>query len=523
MSEETNWVVKAAGWLIGLAAFTSCGSSGNQSDTTQPDSLAILQGQQLAQKHCQSCHQLPNPDLADKATWENHILPAMGPRLGMYTGSGRIYPAPASKSPINDHLFPIQKLLSTADWQKIIDYYVALAPAKPLPQPVRLPIGQGLKHFIQQSVGSYFPQPVTTLVKVDQEKGGVYFGDGIRSLLCRTDAEGRLLDSMSIASAPSHLHLTKDGFSVLLMGVLSPSDRRRGEVQKFRAMQPSITTSPTTTLLASLPRSVDAAYGDLNGDGQEDIVIAGFGNYLGELAWYENKGPAIYDKHVLRSLPGAVSTVIHDFNGDAKPDIIALMAQGDEGVFIYYNQGKGKEFREERVLTFSPAFGSNHLQLADFDGDGKMDLLCTNGDNADYPPILKNYHGLRIYLNSGNNQFKERFFYPVNGIGKALAYDFDGDGDLDIASIAYFPDYVRSPEESFLYFENTGNFVFHPAAFANATAGRWMVMDVGDIDKDGDADIVLGAAILPLPGAPSTFQERWKAAPNILILKNIIR
>ena len=166
-----------------------------------------------------------------------------------------------------------------------------------------------------------------------------------------------------------------------------------------------------------------------------------------------------FTKHILRALPGAVKTEVYDFNNDGKPDIMALMAQGDEGMFIFYNEGKGN-FREERILTLSSSYGSNYFELADFNGDGFLDILASNGDNGDYPPILKAYHGIRIYLNNGKNKFSEKLFLPVHGVGKVIARDFDADGDLDLASISYFPDYKKTPEESFIYWSNNGDLEF---------------------------------------------------------------
>jgi hypothetical protein len=46
--------------------------------------------------------------------------------------------------------------------------------------------------------------------------------------------------------------------------------------------------------------------------------------------------------------------------------------------------------------------------------------------------------------------------------------------------------------ESFLYFQNQGNLNFKVSNLNIQFGGRWMVMDAGDADQDGDLDILLG-------------------------------
>ena len=120
---------------------------------------------------------------------------------------------------------------------------------------------------------------------------------------------------------------------------------------------------------------------------------------------------------------------------------------------LYTNLGGGK-FKEERKLQFPPIYGSSYFELTDFIKDGFPDIIYTCGDNADYSTILKPYHGVYIFLNDGKNNFKQKYFYPINGCYKAIVRDFDNDGDLDIATISYFPDFENQPEEGFIYFEN---------------------------------------------------------------------
>jgi hypothetical protein len=68
---------------------------------------------------------------------------------------------------------------------------------------------------------------------------------------------------------------------------------------------------------------------------------------------------------------------------------------------------------------------------------------------------------------------------------------------MDIATIAFFADFQKKPQEGFLYFEQTDTTPkqqpnFKPHAVPVHTHGRWICMDVEDYDGDGDDDIVLG-------------------------------
>ena len=64
-------------------------------------------------------------------------------------------------------------------------------------------------------------------------------------------------------------------------------------------------------------------------------------------------------------------------------------------------------------------------------------------------------------------------------------------GDTDIAAVSYFLNYNKSPRESLVYFENKDG-KYTANTFRTCISGRWLTMDAGDVDGDGDIDLALG-------------------------------
>ena len=207
-----------------------------------------------------------------------------------------------------------------------------------------------------------------------------------------------------------------------------------------------------------------------------------------------------------------------DFDGNGFKDIIALMTQGDEKIVLLLNHGDFS-FRENTLLRFPPVYGSSYFDLVDMNGDTKPDILYTNGDNADYSTILKPYHGVRIFINNGHNQFTESWFHNVHGAFQAIAKDFDADGDVDIAVISFFPPFREHPEQGFIYFENDGS-TYKPQITKLAGTGRWLSFYNTDMDRDGDEDIIL-AALDFNNGIPEDLLTKWKSEKvGLLLLRN---
>jgi hypothetical protein len=473
--------------------------------TSCNDFNSLEGGHDLAKSYCKTCHRFPEPGLLDKKTWANYVLPKMGHfmgfghfELGSYFEEGKIPEA-----------------MPLSDWNKIVNFYLMNAPDS-LTETGGRHIQVGLKDFELMVPKYSVKDPATTFVGILPGQQQILFADAISKRLYTLSANNVLQDSSRVGEGTVNVRVTGTDIESLAMGVLYPSDEKRGALTAQ-----NILTKESRIVLDSLQRPVYVEYSDLNNDRLEDIVVCEFGNSSGQLSWFENSGVKGYSKHVLRSLPGSVRTQVTDINRDGKPDIVALMAQGDEGIFVYYNKGNG-QFEEKRVLQFPPSYGSNYFEMTDWNQDGFTDIIATNGDNGDYPPILKPYHGIRVYVNDGHGNFDEKIFLPMNGACKAMARDFDGDGDLDIASVSYFPDYKQNPEESFIYWENLGDFSFQAFSFKEAFMGRWLTMDTGDIDNDGDTDIVLGNARFPIGSVPEWLTISWnKFSPSILVLKNL--
>jgi hypothetical protein len=478
-------------------------------------------GYKLAQTYCQMCHLFPAPDILDQAAWRQGVLPKMSAWLGLSK------PVPPPNADLDmataPSVYPSAPLLPLESWLAISNYYVALAPVQALPQPERPKIQLPLPQFKVTRAVSRWPIPATCLVKIDPVEHKIILGDALSRTLNVLDSTGKLEQSLSLPSAPVSLKLNADGWYVTTIGHLFPSDDPVGGLSFLRKGQDRFERSD---VLQQLSRPTDAAFADLNGDGREDLVICMFGNDRGRFSWFENNGAGSYTEHVLYSKPGAVRAYVRDFNQDGRPDIIVLWAQAEEGVYLFLNQGHG-QFTRTALIQQHPGWGYAGFELVDWNGDGFMDFLTANGDNGDTTPLpMRNYHGVRLYLNDGHNHFREAFFYPLNGAYKAMAADFDGDGDLDIAAISFFPDYEKSPEESFVYLENKGGMQFAAYTFEEHSLGRWLTMDVGDVDGDGDLDIVLGSFSRgpTTTKVPVALSKQWEASgPSLLILKNTLR
>ena len=182
------------------------------------------------------------------------------------------------------------------------------------------------------------------------------------------------------------------------------------------------------------------ASADMDDDGDIDIcsslIIDGRGNAV---AWWENpgNGKGNWKHHVIGMVTfWADRFEIADLNQDGMPDIIVtdeLCCPGDQPIvdlfwfeqFTYY-EGLHHWRRHAVVKQYS----MNSLDAADIDRDGDIDLITGEHKGPDKK--------VQIWENNGRGQFEEHLVDKgkESHLGTQL-FDLDGDGDLDIVSIAW--------------------------------------------------------------------------------------
>ena len=480
--------------ILSVLFFTSAFSSTVLFNGCKPKSAApyvltgdvIKDGEALVQQKCTSCHVKVPFNALSEPVFINHTLPAMAKYLHVSTYGGTQY---FKSNPLDTSGITLQ------NWQAIVAYYKKVAPdSLPAAKPP-VPLINDWAGFTLKTPPEV-PIPVfTTMVSVIPGQHTIMSADASTTKIYKWDAQ---LKPHAIAITPTpvvNATFLKDSAGVnqgifTCIGQLLPMDFPNGRVLGY-----DVSTEgkiPEQKLIASdLARPVQTVTGDFNKDGRSDLIICGQGDKKGGVYLFAQRKDHSYLQTTISEKPGAVQAVTGDFNNDGWQDIMVLFGTGDEGLWLYLNDQKGG-FSTRNLIRFPPTNSSTSFQLADLDHDGKPDLIYTCGYNFHDSRILKPYHGLYLYKNTGDWNFKQQWFYPINGCTKAIAADFTGKGELGIATSAFFADLKNNPSEGFIYFEHESAFRYKAHAVPVSKYGRWMGMDVGDVNNDGKPDIVLG-------------------------------
>ncbi|HXX92118.1 MAG TPA: VCBS repeat-containing protein, partial [Planctomycetota bacterium] len=352
----------------------------------------------LIEARCGGCHPPVNPGVLARADWARAM-----------TYMRRVLRLKAGLT------------LPEEEWDRIWRYYRRLSPeALPRlgPDPSDSPI-----RFERQAIG----RPPGEVSRIAHVQAVDLFGEGHPGLLvCDAEAgdilflrrspEGRWEETVLAHTGPAaHAEVfdyNGDGLLDIVVAVLgstTQTDEKCGKVVLL--LNRGGGRFEAKTLLEGVGRVADVRPADFNGDGAVDFVVAVFGLLKeGKIGWLEHRPGDTFVFHTLLEKPGAIHVPVADLNGDGSPDFVALISQDSEEILAFLNDGKGNFETHSIFRAGTPVYGSSGIQLVDLNGDGRPDILYTNGDGFDLPQPdlstpLRPYQGIQWLENRGGLQF----------------------------------------------------------------------------------------------------------------------
>jgi hypothetical protein len=288
------------------------------------------------------------------------------------------------------------------------------------------------------------------------------------------------------SSALTYMGTTTSGMRV---GALAAYYASVGHNVLFTVIAKNDGTFVSTTQ-QPLPASNDpyaVASGDLNGDGNPDIVAVGYAVTSGTtpkpaMTVLLGNADGTFTVGQTYALPDLIadSVVIDDFNGDGKLDVVVpttsqVSTNNSSGTLLFFPGNGDGTFGTPKTQALTPAAES--FISGDFNGDGKKDLVSGTGT---------------VFLGNGDGTFALQSTPVFSGIAtnsadsalQLAAGDFNKDGKLDLAG--------GSGNSVYIYFGNgDGTFKQGPVYAGIDNQGY---LTATDLDGDGNLDIFVGDA-----------------------------
>jgi hypothetical protein len=237
----------------------------------------------------------------------------------------------------------------------------------------------------------------------------------------------------------------------------------------------------------SLSNGQDVALGDLDGDGDLDAVIANSG-VGAETVWLNDGSGSFSAQPTTPTFGGRNSIAIDlgDLDGDG--DLDAVVANiGSDPESVWLNNGAGI-FTSHPITPTFEAGEATDITLGDLDGDADLDAVIATYNQTE-----------SVWINNGIGGFSPNPAQPTFGSGYSYAValgDIDSDGDLD----AVFANYIGQAEHVWV---NDGQGVFSPHPVKSTFGGGYSLdIALGDLDGDGDLD---AAVVNGLDGAETVW------------------
>jgi hypothetical protein len=232
----------------------------------------------------------------------------------------------------------------------------------------------------------------------------------------------------------------------------------------------------TTYATGSSP--VAAVVADFDGDGKMDAIVPNSNS--NNLTLLKGVSNGLFHAAPAYALPAADAITIGDVNGDGIPD--TLVDDGFGSVLVYLGKSNGT-LRQVPIQNVIGTVYSGALALADFNHDGKMDLVVANDAFAN----------ISVALGNGNGTFRTPVVYPTGfGASAIRIADYNNDGYLDIAVGGY-------EMVTILFGQQDGTFMTGETYLVGLVPEQIVA---GDFNGDGAIDLAVaaGSAISVLLG-----------------------